>query len=1057
MAAPGSGERVEEDDEKDVDVGRGDDDLEEDLEEEIEEDPEEEEFEEDPDEEEFEDEEEYEEVEVEEEEDAEEVGEVAGDEEPEEVEEGGGGDDDEEGGAEEVREVDVDEETEHVEEEEEEEEVEEDEDVSEEEVSGDDELQGEDEEEVEEDEEEVKEDEEEVGEDQVDALDEDEDASGEEAGVDEELHGEDEEEVEEDEVDESDEDEDVNEEEEFDVDVDKDLQCEEKDEREEEEKAAHNEEDGANEEVVEHVKSLTPPISSEKDTTGLRHISLLGKNCDSAPTADVSRTGSQIGYKTETGGLGDEIEDTENRKPPIFAEAEALKNEKVDCPSRGEGVKEMKSDYAEKETSQDINKIEAEDINLSAVRNESISFEATKPLSTNPPIYVEAGATDNEKVDHASEGEGLKKMESDCEEKERSQHVNKKDAEDVDVCARSSESKGTEIAKPFSTVDTKIVMCENSELVLIHEGGVEDMDLDSEENFVHGSDIDGTVVDSIQENTALNSHHEVSFKTGADALSSRTVVAESLKSLSSRRTDKMLNNEPNQDDGGRYMNLDLKNCTTQEPSSMVATSIKKRSSSPCTELMDRNKRPAVICDYYAKGWCIKGNSCRFLHVKENKDNINKQQGKDPASANGQNQVGEGIGDETKHTFPEQHAESHIRKLNNNLGYSSVDSRFLHSLRPEFGCELVASSSVFSSRSRPSSIVSVTEAIDYRRSQQLFSDPLQSIANRYIKQHLHPSSATDMYTSRYISPVNGSSNSIISLNSNPFDVPKVLSGTIDFNASSKSLGSRAQRDPLNSHGVTLKAEMYKWEPSKPFRPSYYFSIPSLTSPGSMYDPLRDSIEQTSLGIGSFKAELIHYPSHQQYPESASAYAGNHFEIDGYNGTKLDRNGHSRVTGLPVAEAEAAESSVADQGNLGSAPEKDKGSGTSRGKHLSETNKTKAGSAAKKRKTVDEKVHSSGVDVDRGLYEDEQRESKTFRQFRVALIDFIKELLKPAWREGNLSKDAHNLIVKKAADKVLSSLHSHLVPSTPELVQQYLSASQPKISKLVEAYVQKHSKT
>lgn len=34
------------------------------------------------------------------------------------------------------------------------------------------------------------------------------------------------------------------------------------------------------------------------------------------------------------------------------------------------------------------------------------------------------------------------------------------------------------------------------------------------------------------------------------------------------------------------------------------------------EIKNGNKRPAVICNFFAKGWCVKGDSCRFLHVKD---------------------------------------------------------------------------------------------------------------------------------------------------------------------------------------------------------------------------------------------------------------------------------------------------------------------------------------------------------------------------------------------------------------------------------------------------------
>lgn len=50
--------------------------------------------------------------------------------------------------------------------------------------------------------------------------------------------------------------------------------------------------------------------------------------------------------------------------------------------------------------------------------------------------------------------------------------------------------------------------------------------------------------------------------------------------------------------------------------------------SPGADFKDSNKRPAVICDFFAKGWCIKGNSCRFLHIKERVDDSTsrKQEG-----------------------------------------------------------------------------------------------------------------------------------------------------------------------------------------------------------------------------------------------------------------------------------------------------------------------------------------------------------------------------------------------------------------------------------------------
>lgn len=53
--------------------------------------------------------------------------------------------------------------------------------------------------------------------------------------------------------------------------------------------------------------------------------------------------------------------------------------------------------------------------------------------------------------------------------------------------------------------------------------------------------------------------------------------------------------------------------------------------SPVAETSDRNKRPAIICDFFAKGWCIRGTSCKFVHIKDNLNSTHPQG--DVAAAN----------------------------------------------------------------------------------------------------------------------------------------------------------------------------------------------------------------------------------------------------------------------------------------------------------------------------------------------------------------------------------------------------------------------------------------
>ncbi|KAJ6935559.1 protease-related family protein [Populus alba x Populus x berolinensis] len=56
-----------------------------------------------------------------------------------------------------------------------------------------------------------------------------------------------------------------------------------------------------------------------------------------------------------------------------------------------------------------------------------------------------------------------------------------------------------------------------------------------------------------------------------------------------------------------------------------------------------------------------------------------------------------------------------------------------------------------------------------------------------------------------------------------------------------------------------------------------------------------------------------------------------------------------------------------------------------------------------------------------------------------------------------EDAHNTIVKKTAEKVLSSLQPHQIPAAVESIKQFLSSSQPKMTKLAEGYVSKYGKS
>ncbi|KAK6925130.1 hypothetical protein RJ641_009456 [Dillenia turbinata] len=86
----------------------------------------------------------------------------------------------------------------------------------------------------------------------------------------------------------------------------------------------------------------------------------------------------------------------------------------------------------------------------------------------------------------------------------------------------------------------------------------------------------------------------------------------------------------------------------------------------------------------------------------------------------------------------------------------------------------------------------------------------------------------------------------------------------------------------------------------------------------------------------------------------------------------------------------------------------------------------------------------------------KDSRSMKLFKVALADFVKEVLKPSWRQGNMSKEAFKTIVKKTVDKVSGAMKGHHIPKSQAKINHYIDSSQRKLTKLVMGYVDKYVK-
>ncbi|KAK9152828.1 hypothetical protein Sjap_000308 [Stephania japonica] len=554
-------------------------------------------------------------------------------------------------------------------------------------------------------------------------------------------------------------------------------------------------------------------------------------------------------------------------------------------------------------------------------------------------------------------------------------------------------------------------------------------------------------------------------------------------------------------------------------SSSITPLLRPRSSSPGAGV-ERNKKPAIICDFFARGWCIKGSSCRFLHQKDGQSNNSKctknnvivgsseaHSVEDAGSRQPTRSVildssikndtlGKVLPEENKgsknwyrsseeHKLPTVGRNEESPGIMQSEGSRSFDHLSLHNEFPwksptgEYGSFkdplLNHKWSHYSNHVDSRRLASVElirgyplGGIDSISSYRSFSSgsTLSSIYGNnndslgYGKGVMEPPSAKpncqpSIYNSRsspeFSSSFNSSLNtSLPSIGISPSQRGFTWSGSSPFIFSPQFQNSSPfyprsapdnlalhviSRDPYVSIGKMTSSTMNSWEPSVPFRPSFDFSS-ILSYRGRQYDPFIDSCEHPNGEVRPFQSSSNLILSSQntlhkqilgdslasQHPQSAISNQSIH-------------------SGDIRAYANVAQTAIVGQ--------------ESRSPKSKEEKPLKLGHVVNSPSSKKEDLDSNhGLQTDGSKL---SKEAKILKYFRASLIDFVKELVKPFWHEGRLSKDAHNIVVKKAVDKVISAYQPDQIPSTAEAVSQYLSFCQTKLEKLVEAYVGKYGKS
>ncbi|KAL9998323.1 putative transcription factor C3H family [Helianthus debilis subsp. tardiflorus] len=401
--------------------------------------------------------------------------------------------------------------------------------------------------------------------------------------------------------------------------------------------------------------------------------------------------------------------------------------------------------------------------------------------------------------------------------------------------------------------------------------------------------------------------------------------------------------------------------------------IRPRSSSPAVEANKGNKRPALVCEFFAKGWCIKGTSCKFRHIKD----LPVDQQNEPQKSQPQ---GEGV--------KESMGKS------DNLATSATTSTLI-----ACSSNTVTNPPVNKSLGNP-----FMGPNAHRTSWASFAPKPQEFSGKgyHFGIHNHGYNVTNHDTFWPRAPT--------------------------------FLSSLSQKS-------NLKSSSYKWEPSKPFRSTFLISQ-GIYSSDIQYDPIRDSIEQPTKNGD----KLSKLSSSSRVP----SISGTHTPLQEKLKTDI---GSDRVSvGSHVNGNDDDIDMDVDSNEIADTKHEDAKSESKGKRHIGDViqaSEVHASGHYSLQHTDDgpaKEANSYKLDFDAEA--DMHRESKSVRHFRASLIEFVKELMRPSWRDGKLSKDAHKLIVKRTVDKVLTSLPTEHVPDVQESIDTYLSSSQPKLMKLVE---------
>ncbi|XP_021757168.1 uncharacterized protein LOC110722209 [Chenopodium quinoa] len=200
----------------------------------------------------------------------------------------------------------------------------------------------------------------------------------------------------------------------------------------------------------------------------------------------------------------------------------------------------------------------------------------------------------------------------------------------------------------------------------------------------------------------------------------------------------------------------------------------------------------------------------------------------------------------------------------------------------------------------------------------------------------------------------------------------------------------------------------------------------TSGGDQYDPLFDSINPFSESIKN--AQKQDHAADNSY--IMLKFSSRHNVLD------VEENNKQKVVGAVPATVSLENDEFGETADA-------------------EVGAVENGSPSSPNEDAD--VAEGGIEIDQVKSEGrskKNKDSRSMKLFKVAVANFVKEVLKPQWRQGNMSKEVFKTIVKKTVDKVSGSMKNHRLPKSQAKIDHYIDSSRRKLTQLVEGYVGKY---